>query len=192
MKKIITAITLAAICVSLSSCGAASVTHKTANTPKHTSTPHPTATPLPTPTVLPTEAPPKSPSGDDYLVSVCPPYELKAAETFLKIEGQAFQMAGTDQSNGITLGYEDSYVLINLKNKYQELNFNIGHLDKSEMDSCNVTFFLDGQAVKSMDIDAEAMPQNVTIPLNKASQIKILKTSKNRRAYVGLSEMIVK
>lgn len=197
MKKFITLLSLTLLCASLASCGTGLATVsksvKPTATPKATATPRPTPTALPTPTVLPTEAPPKSPTGDDYLVSVCPPYDLYRSESYLQIEGKSFQMAGTQYSNGVVLiGYwgGEPYTLINLNNKYTELSCVVGHVDQSNTKTCNITFFVDGQAVKSMDINGDDMPQNISIPLNHASQLKILKSGSE--ASIGIAEMVVK
>ncbi|MCD8390922.1 MAG: hypothetical protein LUD03_03680, partial [Firmicutes bacterium] len=135
--------------------------------------------------------PPKNDAGDYYLVGVNPPYEQIYSDSYLKIEGETFQMAGNTCSNGIVLNGNNSYVLINLEGKYSTLDFDIGHVDDSDMKMSTITFFIDGQEVQSIDVDPEALPQHVTLPLNNGYILKI-QESCEWGPKIGLSEMVAK
>lgn len=41
------------------------------------------------------------------------------------------------------------------------------------MDDCSVYFYLDGKLVKTIEVDAEALPQTVSLPVSYALQLKI-------------------
>lgn len=110
--------------------------------------------------------------GDDprmtnYLVNVCPPYEKSCYET-----PSSFAMAGKTYTNGFTLQYRGS-ALFNLNGKYQTLEFDLGHVDGSQMDDLTVTIYLDGSVSKVIEAKAEDLPRHITIPLNGALQMKI-------------------
>ncbi|MCD8180582.1 MAG: hypothetical protein LUF26_03775 [Firmicutes bacterium] len=111
-----------------------------------------------------------------YLLDVCPPYETDAYSEYTGTD--SFTMGGTKYTKGFTLGYSGGlgipgWALFNLNSKYSTVEFTIGHVDGNTMDDCSVYFYLDGKLVKTIEVDAEALPQTVSLPVSYALQLKI-------------------
>ena len=70
----------------------------------------------------------------------------------------------------------DPYILCNLNGKYDSMTLTVGHKDGSrdDADGNQVTFVVDGKAVKEITINGTDMPQEITVPLNYGLQLKIL------------------
>lgn len=131
-----------------------------------------------------------------YLLEICPPYETSGYYECLQKDGKSFQMSGTKYSNGFTLGNE-GYAYFNLNGKYSNIEFDIGHVDGTEMDDCTVSFFLDGKLIKESTANAEDLPKTILLPVNYALQLKVLfsETSSGRifpQGRVGLGNITVK
>lgn len=193
LKRILSVFTL---CTLLTSCSSLTPNVPTTHENTNTSTPSvndtaATHSSTPSSTPIPTMEPPKNADGNYYLVGVAPPYEVDDLKTYLQIDGQSFMMAGKMYSNGVTLNYDKAYGLFNLDGKYQTLSFILGHVDKTNMKSSVISFFVDGQEIKSIEVLPEDMPYNVTIPLNGGSQLKILQTCSGR-VGLGLAEIVGK
>ena len=105
-----------------------------------------------------------------YLMDVCPPYESYGLYT------SSLKMGGQNYAHGFYLyGSPDSdYAMFNLNGHYTTLEFDMGHLDGSGMEPGTYEFYLDGQLVKTISMDAEDRVQHVTLPLNHALQMKIV------------------
>lgn len=109
-----------------------------------------------------------------YLLDVCQPYE-----SFEFYTPTAFAMAGKTYSNGFTM-YTYGNAYFNLDGKYSTLEFDLGHIDGSEMrgsedyDGKGYNIYLDGKLVKTITVDPEAMVKHYQIQLNNALQMKIV------------------
>ncbi len=129
--------------------------------------------------------------GGTYLMEVCPPYETEQCDIYLQQEGKKFRMAGEEYSNGFTLDYGvGNYAMFNLNSKYSTIQFTIGHVDDSDMEDKNVSFFVDGKLVKEINVDADGMPQTVSIPVNYGLQLKVI-AGENYYSQVGLGNITV-
>lgn len=134
--------------------------------------------------------------GGTYLMEVCPPYETENCETYLQQEGRKFKMSGEEYSNGFTLyaygnGYNNGYAMFNLNSKYSTIQFTIGHVDDTSMEDTNISFFVDGKLVKEMNIEADAMPQTVSIPVSYGLQLKVVAAGENMFSEVGIGNITV-
>lgn len=127
-----------------------------------------------------------------YLMEVCPPYEGGRVQ-YLQTKGQSFKMSNTDYTNGFMLQdyYDNHYTLFNLNGKYESLNLTVGHIDGSGMGDTKVSFIVDGKTIKEMDIIAEELPKNISIPVNYGLQMKILVTG-YWDAHIGFGNITVK
>ena len=107
------------------------------------------------------------------LLAVCPPYESSGYE-----ERASITMAGTQYTNGFVLdaGYNEAYAIYNLNGKYNTLEFDMGHIDGTQMSNVTFEIYLDGQPVKTIDATAEGLPVHYTIQLDGAKQMKINST----------------
>ena len=67
-----------------------------------------------------------------------------------------------------------SFILFNLNNNYSELVLTFGVTDNYTTSSpSRIDFYVDGDKVKSVSVNAESMPEEITIPLNYKRQLKI-------------------
>ena len=132
---------------------------------------------------------------DTYLLDVCMPYEKNKFETYLSNEGKSFEMAGQKYSNGLSSTHTDAYALFNIDSKYSTLNCVVGHTNYNTTEK-NLSFIVDGKTVKTVCLEAECMPKNISVPLNYGLQMKIVvataKPTDNYKAEIGIGNMIVK
>ena len=113
--------------------------------------------------------------GDDegeetvYLMDVCPPYE-----TPYDYRAESFKMCGEWFYNGFAVGSPDeNAVLINLDEKYSQMEFDFGHVDETEKKSARMCIYLDGNMEKTIEKDADEYYRKETVDLKKAKQLKI-------------------
>ena len=67
-------------------------------------------------------------------IELCKPYEILDKVNYVECKsGKSFEMAGEKRTNGFTNLCYNTYVLFNLNGKYNELNFDIGHVDGEQM-----------------------------------------------------------
>lgn len=106
------------------------------------------------------------PSGEKYLMDVCPPYDGGVYE-------ETFRMAGKNYSKGFTMAYSQD-VLVNLDGKYSTLNCIIGHPDNYlDCGDGTIRFYVDGYLVKEAELADDELPKTVSVPLNYGLQLKI-------------------
>ncbi len=110
----------------------------------------------------------EKPGEKQYLLDVCPPYQVHGYET-----PSSFEMAGKTYTNGFTLHWNDGMALFNLDGKYETLEFDLGFVNGTDNSSATVTFYLDGTVSQVIKVEPETLPQHVVIPLNHAQQLKI-------------------
>lgn len=116
----------------------------------------------------------KAPGEVQSLLDVCPPYESDNYHV-----PSSFTMANKTYTNGFYLGtntYKGGYILFNLDGEYTSLDFDFGHIDHTKMDDIQFTIYLDGQVCQVIEGHGEDLPKHMTIPLNRALQMKIAVT----------------
>ncbi len=115
------------------------------------------------------------PGGTPFL-EVCPPYDESNCYTYLATEGQSFEMSGEKYSNGFAFrdnwGGKNGNALFNLNGKYSTIECTIGHA--VGQNSKSVSFIVDGRTVKEVELEDEALPKTVSIPVNYGLQLKIV------------------
>lgn len=124
------------------------------------------------------------PSGTNFMQE-CPPYETSGLYKYLSTKGDSFEMGGTKYSDGLRFYSNSGYALFNLNSKYSTLTCTVGHYKYSD-DDRQVSFIVDGNVIKTVDIPAGSLPTEVSIPLTYGLQLKIIANS-----YVGIGNMTV-
>ncbi len=135
---------------------------------------------------LPDESSETLPIDNQYLLTVCPPYQTAGYHT-----PPTFNMAGTVYANGFTLDCHGGSALFNLNGKYSKLEFDLGYTDSNNRADCNVNIYLDGQLIENVVMGYEDLPQHIVIPLNGASQLKIENVNYGNMAVYGFANVIV-
>ena len=124
-----------------------------------------------------------------YLPTACPAYEGNA-ELCTSLNGKSFKMAGSEYTNGFDFYANNYYELFNLNAEYDYVTMTVGHVDGSSMSDGVVRFFVDGELALEVDVSAEGLPQQVTLPLNYALQLKIVVDSDAFwEPHIGLADM---
>ena len=124
--------------------------------------------------------------GPQYLLDVCPPYEMDA------MNDDSFYMAGERYSNGLQAWFYDyGCAYFNLNGKYSKLNCIIGHVDGWTGRDKTVKFYVDGKQVKVVQVLAGEMPKEVSVSLNYGKQLKIQTDVGNQDPTVGIAEITV-
>ena len=103
-----------------------------------------------------------------YLLDVCPPYE-----NFCLSKRTTVEMAGKTYANALESWTDGAYALFNLDGKYSHLEFDLGHVDNSQMGHGIYRFYLGGKLVKSITVNPEDLVKHYEIELNNALQMKI-------------------
>ena len=111
------------------------------------------------------------PEGTSFM-EVCPPYSGSDYGVYNSIDGDSFTMAGEKYSDGMTF-CDGGYALFNLNSKYDTIECTVGHSDYDDRDK-TVSFIVDGKIVKTVELEAECLPKQVSIPVKYGLQLKIL------------------
>ncbi len=101
------------------------------------------------------------------IMQACPPYESSGFESV-----ENLKMAGTTYMNGFTLS-RDGYALFNLDKKYSTFDFDIGHVDGTEMSTAIIQISLDGVNGEVIEVDPEDLPRHMSLDVKGISQMKI-------------------
>lgn len=115
------------------------------------------------------------PGEDIYLMDVCPPYETGRKYSYLVPE--YFTMMGKYYFHGFELAGDVGYAYFNLNAEYETLEFDFGHVDGTDMNGATYTIYLDGKYIQTLSGTPDMMVEHITIPLDYALQMKIVRTS---------------
>jgi len=125
------------------------------------------------------------PGMKQYLLSVCPPYQMEYIDTPTTIT-----MAGQKYANCMTGGWSlYANAIFNLNGQYSTLEFDVGHIDGKVMEDSTLNIYLDGELSFSRDLTGEMMPQHISIPLHNALQMKIEFSDCSNRYGLGNIEI---
>lgn len=92
-------------------------------------------------------------------------------------------MAG-EEYTGCCAFRPGGWALFELGGRYGALSFKVGHIDGKSMDDGTLNIFLDGELARSLDLAPEAAPEEVTVALGGAREMKIeLNTGWGRSEY---------
>lgn len=103
--------------------------------------------------------------------------------------GKSFTMAGIQYTEGFTLTGTSS-ALFNLGGKYNNIKFKAGPVYSKYIVDATVTIYLDGKENMQMDLKHSDLPKEITIPVNKANQMKIRITKNKEISEYGFIDMI--
>ena len=120
----------------------------------------------------------------------CPPYQTRSYQEYRSTNGESFNMSGKKYSDGFTLTYSGSYALFNLDGKYSSINFTVGHVDGSRALDRTISFIVDGEVVRDLEIDSDDLAITVSIPVEYGLQLKIL-TNGGSTAATGFADISV-
>lgn len=130
------------------------------------------------------------PEGTSFM-EVCPPYSGNEYTVYNSIDGDSFTMAGEKYSDGMTF-CNRGYALFNLNSKYDTIECTIGHTRYDNRDQ-TVSFIVDGKTVKTVELEAECLPKQVSIPVKYGLQLKIVVNGSNLVAHtIGIGNMTVR
>ncbi len=86
-------------------------------------------------------------------------------------------MAGKTYTNGFKMDMtktNSTELFFNLDGKYDTMTFTAGHVDGKLNDNAHIFIYLDGKLAKQLDLTAEDLPQDQTLDLNGALQMKVV------------------
>ncbi len=113
-------------------------------------------------------------------VNQCMPYKFvdSNGSMILSQEGKFSTMSGKKYTDGFTLGrngyiYSISTALFNLDSNYKNVTFTVGHVDDTNNTDAKIIIYLDEKLVESFDVSYDSLPQEISIQLNYANQMKI-------------------
>lgn len=128
--------------------------------------------------------------GIRYLLNEKTPYETDRYTEY--IGGETFEMGGISYTNGFSLATDYSaFAVFNLNSEYSEIEFDLGHVDGSGVQTSTVNVYCNGELKGEYTVEGDALPQRITMDVSGVDQFKI--TVKNfRAASYGLGDITVK
>lgn len=135
------------------------------------------------------------PGDAENWLDVCGPYQYQNGEEYRLKDNKYFTMSGKKYTNGFVLSdaNKKGMALFNLDGKYDSVTFTVGHIDDTALRNVPLEIYIDGIIAYETEIKATDVARKITIPLNKALQMKIVtnkntNTWMNARACWGFSE----
>ncbi len=128
---------------------------------------------------------------ESWLVQ-CPPYSVYRFGAYYADKQMFIKMAGKDYSDAATLqGWgkngSPAYAIFNLDGKYDSFTFTYGHVDTSSNHDGTLMIVADDETVFTTDMKWDAVPTEVTVPLNGALQMKIVVYTDDYQAQYGIA-----
>ncbi len=107
-----------------------------------------------------------------YLLDVLTPYSSSDYKAY--INGETMQMGGNAYTNGFTLTpwSGTGNAVFNIDAKYTTLSFIVGHIDNTRKESATIKIYCDGILKKEFSMNAEALPQKITVDITGVKQLK--------------------
>lgn len=109
---------------------------------------------------------------------------------YISTGSSSFTVAGKSYNIGFVIGCDhslfgegDGYALFNLQGKYTELEFDVGKTDDYEIQDVTLQVFLDGELSKQYELSGQAASRHIAVPLNNASDVKLLLVGGSRVKY---------
>ncbi len=124
---------------------------------------------------------------DGNMLKLVPAYDSRYYDAFS--ESNFLTMGGEQYFDSFKLRY-DGYALFNLNEEYTKISGKIGRIDNSSMDNTTVTFFLDGNLVKTIEVIAQDLPKDFVLDIAGASQLKIVKSNSGAEIGFGYLKII--
>ena len=102
------------------------------------------------------------------------PYKFGSPNWFYMVnENETATVLGEPLTSGY-LSQTDSYMLFSLSNNYSEVVLTFGVTDNYRTTaSSKIDFYVDGVKVKTVSVNCDSMPEEITVPLNYKKQLKI-------------------
>ena len=117
--------------------------------------------------------------GEESWMKILPPYTVDGSLAYtLNGDGEeTFTVAGQTYAEGVYLEHteteESASALWYTDGKYQSVTFRVGHVDTSGNNHAEVTVYLDGKKLGSMEMGWDTPPKMLRIPLGKSENIRI-------------------
>ncbi len=111
-----------------------------------------------------------------------------------------FTMGGIKYTNGMTFNadiniFDDvSWAVYNLDNKYNNLEFMLGHVDGSDLGyETFLEIYYDGELKEEISVTPDMLPKSVSLDISGVSQLKMqVRSSGNNGPLYGLGNPVIK
>ncbi|MCQ4935536.1 stalk domain-containing protein [Anaerotignum propionicum] len=119
------------------------------------------------------------PGEEKYLTDLCPPYDGSFYKVYKSSDNKYFEMSGEKRTNGFELNgwyfgsTHEAYVLINTNGKYEQLSFDVGHLDGTYKNNPTLEVYVDGRLVKEEALKGDEGTRTISVPLNYGLNVKM-------------------
>lgn len=125
-----------------------------------------------------------------FFMDTCTFYETSRYTQY--VNGEWFLMSGKERTNGFTI-YDHNgvgYAISNIGGIFNEISFDVGHVDNTDMVDAKLMIYRDGVLYKTYEIKADALASNLKIPITNVNQIKIV--VENYNATLGFADVMIK
>lgn len=125
-----------------------------------------------------------------FFLDTCTFYETSRYTQYAN--GEWFLMSGKERTNGFTIYDRNGvgYAISNIEGAFNEISFDVGHVDNTSMVDAKLMIYRDGILYKTYEIKADALASNIKIPITNVNQIKIV--VENYDATLGFADVMIK
>ncbi|MDR1642023.1 MAG: NPCBM/NEW2 domain-containing protein [Clostridiales bacterium] len=161
----------------------------------------PVLEPAPEPSPEPTPEPTPTPESPLYIVNEAPAYQASNGTRYYyeysaerSGNSESFAMGGVKYTNGMVF---KSYMIVpiwsvyNLGGNYSNLEFVVGHVDKTNTYNARLEFYLDGVLKKELYLRPDMLPLSDSIDLAGAEQLKLLMVLDGYGASYALGDPVL-
>ena len=131
-----------------------------------------------------------APAADKNWMKELPPYQTTGL-TVYDGGNTTFSVAGVAHNTGLRFFglYESNFGLWNLDGSYNRLTMKVGHLDGSNPSGGTLYAYLDGKLAQSYPIAWDGLPQEISLNLAGAKQLKLEWKGDNSQVSCGIYDI---
>ncbi|HIS32149.1 MAG TPA: NPCBM/NEW2 domain-containing protein [Candidatus Limivivens intestinipullorum] len=144
--------------------------------------------------------------GASTWLDTCPPYDISDTERMMASEDKGIYMGGKYYTNAISFyrwnpynnpDNDEATVKFNLDGQYETFTFTVGHIDGETRANAELYVRLDGKTAKKVVMNADDLPQRVSVSVAGAKQMILELTAETEPLntydiYYGVGEAVLK
>lgn len=140
----------------------------------------------------------QKPDEVSYMTETIEPYKKYSANIYKLNDPKTFSMGGVKYNTGYVFGdFITSYLLFNLNGQYSEISGTLGTVSWDTSLTRDLNIYLDGELYKTISVDPNKLPEDITIPVKGVMQLKLEspyngRGGTNGDTYIGLGNVIIR
>ena len=140
----------------------------------------------------------QKPGEVSYMTETIQPYKNYGVRIYNLDNSKKFSMAGVGYNSGYSFGgHITTYLLFNLNGEYSEISGTLGAISWDTTLTRDLNIYLDGKLYKSISVDPNNLPEDITIPVDEVMQLKLEspyygRGGTNGDTYIGFGNVIIR